>query len=100
MKEKYCNIIIALIFVLSQFLLAKKIKQVPLAKDLSNHFGSEPKNNYYGPHHFINKDTFLHNNDNFLSRFNLENNFYIASGKISQISKEAENIISPLVPVK
>ncbi len=93
-------LVLTLISLLFKFLLGKNLKQVPKALNLSNHFGSEPKNNYYGPHHFFNKNSFLHSVENNFSRFNLENKLYISSGKINKISLEAENIISPLLPLK
>jgi len=75
-----------------------KIRQVPKALDLANHFGSEPKKNFYGPHHSFNKNSFLYNDQSLLS--NSDNKMILASGKINQIPKEAENILNPYSPLQ
>ena len=98
MKEEL--MIFTIMLMLFQILFAFKIKQVPSAKDLSNHFGSEPKKNLYGPHHYLNKNSFLYNDQSILSNFNSDNNLILASGKRIQIPREAESIVSPYVPVK
>jgi len=97
MKGNVINLTIILIIL--QYIFALKIKQVPKAVGLSNHFGSEPKKNLYGPHHYLNKNSFLYNDESILSKFNPDNSLIIASRKINQIPKEAENIISPYFPM-
>lgn len=93
-------VILTIMHIMFHILSAMKIMQVPKAKDLKNHFGSELKKNFYGPHHNFNKNSFLNNDESIFSKFNSDNNLIIASGKINYISKEAENIVSPYLPVK
>lgn len=52
---------ITLLFFLIKMLSTLKLKVVPKALNLANHFGSDPKKNLYGPNHYINKDSFLFN---------------------------------------
>ncbi len=92
--------LIALVLFLVQEIFSIKLKQVPQGKDLKNHFGSEPKNNLYGPHHFLDKNSFLFSENNFLSKFNPNEKLVVVSGEINDINKKAENIISPYLPVK
>lgn len=98
MKENL--LIFTMILMLFQKLFALKFNQVPKAKDLSNHFGSDPKKDLYGPLHKFNTNSFLYNDQSIFANFNPGNHLIITSGKMSQISKEAESIISPLLPVK
>jgi len=85
---------------LFRLLLAIKIQQVPKALDLSNHFGTEPRKNFYGPNHYINKNSFLNRDESLLSSFNSNNGLKIVSGKINRVLKEAHEIITPFVPVR
>lgn len=91
--------IFTLVLTTLQVIFALKINQVPIAKDLINHFGSEPRRNLYGPHHFIDKNSYLYNDDSFLSNLDNQNSMIIASGKINGLTQNAENIVSPILPI-
>ena len=88
---------IAIIFLTINNSFSSFLRQVPKALDLLNHFGSETKQNYYGPHHLINRNSFLINEGNYLSNFADRKRVMIVSGNISDISNEAENVINPLL---
>jgi hypothetical protein len=77
----------------------QNLKQVPKATDLSNHFGSALTNNLYGPNHYLNKDSFLNNENGFLVNFNPDDKIFISSGKNNLKVNRSADLVSPFLPV-